>query len=396
MTFVFDIIINSQVIYFVRYYIMWYIFWIIILCILILSAFLYSMLKEENKINTQQKTFKFFKWNDDVVSLVKTSLIDENLFSWGLRDISIKDDTFLKIKEQLRKKIVWMDEFLNSILVNMLVGWHVLVEWVPWLAKTKTIDTLAYIFDMDFKRIQFTPDMLPSDIVWVEIFNSVSKNFEIKRWPVFANILLADEINRTTPKVQSALLEAMQEKKVTIWGEDFDLPKPFFVLATQNPIEQEWTYSLPEAQIDRFLFKVLLEYPSIEEEKQILDTLEQENQISLMKVLDAKNLLKIQEKVSYITVSQDIKDYISRLVSATRVQDSRIFYWASPRASIWLMMASKAVAYLEWRDYVTHHDVQRLCLSIMRHRIILSYDAKIDWFNEDKFLLEVLPTVTLE
>lgn len=375
---------------------MWYILWAITTSIIILSIFLYTIIKEDENILSQRKDFKFFKTKDDSIWIIKTSSLDVNLFSWWLKDILIVDETFIKIKQEINKKIIWMDEFINSILVNILVWWHLLVEWVPGLAKTKTIDTLAYVFDMWFKRIQFTPDMLPSDIIWVEIFNWSSKDFEVKKWPVFTNILLADEINRTTPKVQSALLEAMQEKKVTIWGEDFILPKPFFVLATQNPIEQEWTYSLPEAQIDRFLFKVLLDYPTIEDEKQILDVFESESEICVNKVLDVKNLLQIQDSVSKIIVSDDIKDYISRLVNVTRNSDERVFYGVSPRASIWLMMASKALAYLAWRDYVTHEDVQKLCLVVMRHRIILSYEAKVEWFNEDKFLLEVLPKVTLE
>lgn len=374
---------------------MWYIFVFIFIIIVVLILFLFNLLKEEKAIKLQQKNFRIYK-NAFWWAELKESWIDPIVFKQWLSNLNIVEPDFINLKDEMSKKIVWMDDFINTIIVNMLVWGHLLVEWLPGLAKTKTINMMADILDMDFKRIQFTPDMLPSDIIWLEVFNSNTRNFEFKNWPVFTNVLLADEINRATPKVQSALLEAMQEKKVTLGWVDYSLPNPFFVLATQNPVEQEWTYNLPEAQVDRFLFKVILDYPTIDQEKQILDIVETESSITIKKIFSIKSLLTIQKRVELVTVSWEIKDYITRLVNYTRQKDERLIYGASPRASIWLLLASKALAYLSWRDYVTHEDVQRLSLSILRHRIMLSYESKIDWFNEDNFLLEILPQVTLE
>lgn len=344
----------------------------------------------------------YFIWKDeldeekvkfDVPINNKKLKIDDKLFKNWLKELDIKQEDFLKLKNEIRKKIIWLDEFINSILVSILANGHLLVEWVPWLAKTKTIETLSYILDVNFTRIQFTPDMLPSDIIWTEIYNQKLNDFETKLWPIFTNVLLADEINRTTPKVQSALLEAMQERKVTIWWKNYSLPKPFFVLATQNPLEQEWTYPLPEAQLDRFLFKVLVNYPNREEEIKILDTLEKEENIKLEKILNDEKIVDFQKQVKNVYASEKMKEYIVKLVEKTREKDERVLYGASPRWSIALLNASKAVAFLEWRDYITYEDIQRVALNSLRHRIIISYDAKIDWYNEDKILLEKLPEV---
>lgn len=365
--------------------------WVIII---ILISFLYMIWRDEEKIKDIQTKKALYEW--DIINDIKKSSVEQTSFKLWLKNLEIVNEDFFLLKRELSKKIVWMNEFINAILVNILVWGHILVEGVPWLAKTKTIDTLSKLLDMQSKRVQFTPDMLPSDIIWVEIFNSKASDFEVKKWPIFANILLADEINRTTPKVQSALLEAMQEHKVTIGNYDFQLPKPFFVLATQNPIEQEWTYSLPEAQVDRFLFKVLVDYPSVDEEKEMLNVLENEQSIILNKILDVNSVIEYQEKVKLVTISDDVKDYIVRLISKTREKNDNVIYWASPRASIWLMMWAKALAFLQWRDYVTHEDVQKLALTVLRHRVILSYDAKVDWISEDQFLVDILSKVTLE
>ncbi len=369
--------------------------WIFIsisLVIVILIYILYSILKEQDikEIKIADKDIESIKKS------IKHSKVDPQNFIIGVNDLKIQNQDFINLKNELHKKIIWMEEFLNLVLVNIVCGGNILVEWVPGLAKTKTIQVLSEILEMDFKRIQFTPDMLPSDIIWTEIFNAKTRDFEVKIWPVFTNILLADEINRTTPKVQSALLEAMQEKKVSIWWNTYDIPKPFFVLATQNPLEQEWTYPLPEAQVDRFLFKIIISYPTAKEEKLVLDTLEKENNIKLNKVLDIRKILEIQNNLNNVKISEDIKDYIVRLVESTRKPDSRIMYGASPRAAIGLMFAAKALAFLQDRDYVEHYDVQRLCLSVLRHRILLSYDAKVDGLNEDDVLLDILPNITLE
>ena len=371
-----------------------YILLLIAIIVLILIYFLYSIWKEEEQIEEwiQEESKNEEKAN----SSMKTSELDKHYFCVGLKNVSMKQTDFEWLKSQLQKKVIWMDEFINSIIVNLLVWWNILVEWVPGLAKTRTVETLSSALDMDFNRIQFTPDMLPSDIIWVEMYNSKKQDFEVKLGPVFSNIILADEINRTTPKVQSALLEAMQEKKVSIWWETYSLPNPFFVLATQNPLEQEGTYPLPEAQVDRFLFKVLVDYPAQNEEKQIVDMLENEKDISIEKSLDINKFLEIQKEVEKVYISEDIRDYIVRLVLATRKSDDRVLYGASPRATIWFFFGAKALAFLEDRTYVTYEDIQRLSLSLLRHRIILSYDAKIDWWTEDQVLLDILPKVSLE
>ncbi len=324
-----------------------------------------------------------------------TPLVETSLFEIGLKSLEFVHKDLFLVKEEMHKKIVGMDEFINSIIVNILCWGHVLVEWVPWLAKTKVIHIFADIMNADFKRIQFTPDMLPSDVMWVDVFNSKTRNFETKLGPIVANIVLADEINRTTPKVQSALLEAMQERQVTIWGKTFELPDPFFVLATQNPLEQEGTYPLPEAQVDRFLFKVLVDYPTLAEEIEVLNTVEKESSIKIKKIITHRKFITIRKWLEKMEMSDDIKDYIARLIHKTREKNPNILYGASPRWSIGLMISSKAVAYLEGREYVKHDDVQRVFLSVLRHRVVLTYDAKIDNLTEDEILLEIASKVPL-
>lgn len=322
--------------------------------------------------------------------------IDEWVFEKGIRDFPIKNSKLAVVKAEMGKKIVGMDEFINSMLLALIVEWNILVEWVPGLAKTKTIDILSQTLWLDFSRIQFTPDMLPSDIVGTDILNSKTNEFEIRFGPIFANIVLADEINRTTPKVQSALLEAMQEKKVTIWNTTYDLPSPFFVMATQNPLEQEGTYQLPEAQIDRFFFKVLVDYPSKSEETKILDVLENDEFIEIDKLLSREELVEIQKDVKKVQISEDIKSYAVRLAKATRVYASEgVLYGASPRASICLMQWAKGLAYMENRDYVTIEDIQKIALLVFRHRIILSYDLIVDGISPDKILLDIFSGVKM-
>ncbi len=369
-----------------------YILLFLFILAVILIIFLYNIWKDEPDFKIVDN---FIKSEDQIIQSMKESFIDNNNFKKWLKNIKIVQEDFVKIKNEISKKIIWMDEFVNSIMISLLIWWHLLVEWVPWLAKTKTIEIISSILDMKFVRAQFTPDMLPSDIVWVEIYNIKNQEFEVKKWMIFTNIFLADEINRTTPKVQSALLEAMQEKKISIWWEDFILPEPFCVLATQNPLEQEWTYPLPEAQLDRFLFKILVDYPNLEEEKKILNVMENDKNIKIDKIIDLNKFMELQKQVSNVKISDNIKDYISRLVNISRKKDDRLLYWASPRASINLLFSSKALAFLQWRDYVVFEDIQNLALSTMRHRIILSYDSKVDWFSEDDFLLEILPKINL-
>lgn len=321
--------------------------------------------------------------------------IDTKYFKQWLEMIEFHHTELNHLKEHLHTHIIGMDGLINAIMINILCGGHVLVEWFPWLAKTKTIHIFSQLLGLDFKRIQFTPDLLPADILGGEIYNSKSQEFDTKMWPIMANIILADEINRATPKVQSALLEAMQEHQVTIWWITHKLPDPFFVLATQNPIEQEWTYPLPEAQIDRFLFKVLVTYPSLADEKKILDTMEKEDLSKIKSVVSHSQLAAIKKDINTITISDEIKHYITKLTSITRKEHEYILYGTSPRGSIGLMLASKAVALAEWRTYVTHEDVQKVALPVLRHRIILNYQARLSGLTEDDVLLSLFETVAL-
>lgn len=319
------------------------------------------------------------------------------LLQW-LSKLSIKHPKILSLKESIHEDIVGMEWFINAIIVTLLCGGHALVEWVPGLAKTKTINTFAQLLWLDFTRIQFTPDMLPSDVTGVDVFNPGTRTFETSIGPVVTNILLADEINRTSPKVQSSLLEAMQEKQVTIWWKTVKLPDPFFVLATQNPLEQEWTYPLPEAQIDRFLCKIVVNYPTLIEEKEMLEKNFLSKKSSAQKkksVISAKELLAMQEEVAAVQVSGSIKDYIARIVQATREKSPSIMYGSSPRGSIALLQASQAVAYMQGKDTVSAHDVHTVVLLTLRHRIILHYDAKLSGKNEDTILSEIVQYLPL-
>lgn len=358
--------------------------------IVLIAAILYLTMQQDN-----QPVFpKQFQPHE--LPNLKRSYLEPSVFTWGLEDLDIQETDLQNVKEELGKRVIGMNDFVHSILVNLLVGGHMLVEWVPGLAKTRTIHTLAQVLDLDFARIQFTPDMLPSDIIGVELYNMNKKEFETKIGPVMTNLLLADEINRTTPKVQSALLEAMQEQQVTVSSKTHALPEPFFVMATQNPLEQEGTYPLPEAQLDRFLFKVLVWYPTHEEEMQILEMMNNQNLEPLKKVLTKSKFTKLKQQVNQVQVGEEIKDYIIRLVSSTRESHPHLAYGASPRASIALLTASKAVAFLEGREFVTHHDVHRLALAVMRHRIGLTYEAITEGQTPDSVLINILKEITLE
>ncbi len=347
------------------------------------------------KEDTQNFRHIFNLFNKEKKSPDLHHRIDTRYFQEWLETIEFHHKDLKHFKETLHHHIIGMDSLINAIMINILCGGHVLVEGFPWLAKTKTIHIFAQLLGLDFKRIQFTPDLLPADILGGEIYNSTSQAFDTKMWPIMANIILADEINRATPKVQSALLEAMQEQQVTIGWITHKLPSPFLVLATQNPIEQEWTYPLPEAQIDRFLFKVLVHYPSITQEKQILDIMEKEDMTSIKSVLSHSQLDEIKKDIDKITISDEIKHYITRLTNITRKEHDYILYGTSPRGSIGLMLASKAVALANGKSYVTHEDVQRVALPVLRHRIILNYQAKLSWLTEDQVLLELFETVPL-
>lgn len=305
------------------------------------------------------------------------------------------------LKREISKVIVGQEALLEKILVALLADGHVLIEGVPGLAKTLAVKTLAQAIHGQFSRIQFTPDLLPADITGTLIFSPKEGSFFPKRGPVFANFVLADEINRSPAKVQSALLEAMQERQVTIGDQTYPLPSPFMVLATQNPVEQEGTYPLPEAQVDRFMLKVLVTYPSKEEEKQILERMASHQKIEISSSVTPEMILKARNVVDQIYVDDKIKNYIVNLVFATRDPKSFgleklasfIAYGASPRATIFLTQAAKAYAFLNGRGYVTPEDIKTIGLDVLRHRVLLSYEAEAENVSADDIVKQIFDGV---
>jgi MoxR-like ATPase len=303
------------------------------------------------------------------------------------------------IKKEISNVVVGNEETIDHILIAILCNGHILLEGVPGVAKTTMIKTVAQALGLEFKRIQFTPDLLPSDLIGTTIYNQQTHNFETKRGPIFANLVLADEINRAPAKVQSALLEAMQEQQVTIGSTTHQLEKPFFVFATQNPIEQEGTYSLPEAQVDRFMFKLLIRYPNKEHEKQII--LKSSQQSNITPVFDHNLILQFQDVVKKIYVDTALVDYIVNIIFTTRSPESYgintikqyINYGVSPRAGIAIYHAAQAHAFLAGRSFVTPDDVKSVAYPILRHRILLSYEAEADRVSSDEIITTILKSV---
>lgn len=297
--------------------------------------------------------------------------------------------------------IVGQKHLVESLLIGLLSDGHVLLEGVPGLAKTLAIKTLAELIEADFSRIQFTPDLLPADVVGTLIYSQKKDEFSIKKGPIFANFVLADEINRAPAKVQSALLEAMQERQVTIGEETFKLDEPFLVLATQNPIEQEGTYPLPEAQVDRFMLKVVIDYPKKEEERQIVRQQISANKVQVTPVLSTTDIIKAREVVREVYIDEKIEKYIVDIVFATRYPgdyglDSlkdMIAFGASPRASINLALAARAYAFIKRRGYVVPEDVRAVCYDVLRHRIGLSYEAEATNLTSEEVITEILNAV---
>ena len=292
-----------------------------------------------------------------------------------------------QVFQEVGKVVVGQSYMVNRLLVGLFTNGHVLLEGVPGLAKTLTISTLAKVLHLDFQRIQFTPDLLPADLIGTMIYNQKDGKFEVKKGPIFANIILADEINRSPAKVQSALLEAMQEKTVTIGETTFKLDRPFLVLATQNPVDQEGTYPLPEAQVDRFMMKVFVNYPTKEEELEIMRRISNmQFAFDVNTVLTKEDIFAIRDEVNKVKISESLEKYIIELVTATRKpkeykldHEARyIQFGASPRASINLNLGSKAIAYMEGRDYVLPEDIKEVALDVMNHRILLNYEAEAD------------------
>ena len=315
--------------------------------------------------------------------------------------IATKSDIVNLVNQGMKQTIVGQKHLIDSLLIALLSNGHVLLEGVPGLAKTLAIKTLASIIDAKYSRIQFTPDLLPADVVGTMMYSVQKERFQIKKGPVFANFVLADEINRAPAKVQSALLEAMQERQVTIGDETFKLDNPFLVMATQNPIEQEGTYPLPEAQVDRFLLKVIISYPNKEEEKEIIRQNIQGVKQEVKPLLTPAEILETQKIVSKIYIDEKIERYIVDIVHATRfpadcglkVLSSVISFGASPRASISLALASRAYAFLRGRGYVIPEDVRAVCHDVLRHRIGLSYEAEANNISADEIVSNILDKV---
>jgi MoxR-like ATPase len=306
------------------------------------------------------------------------------------------------LKEAVSETIVGQADLVNRLLIGVLANGHILIEGVPGLAKTLLVKTIAQLIDSKFQRIQFTPDMLPADLIGTLIYNQKTGGFETRKGPIFANIILADEINRSPAKVQSALLEAMQERQVTIGEETFVLDSPFLVLATQNPIEQEGTYPLPEAQVDRFMLKLKVDYPTKDEEKQILRKMAKTsvNQ-SINPVAKPEQILRAQNIINDIYVDEKVEEYILNLIFATRNPEDfglndlpgLIDYGASPRASINIVLAARARAFIEHRGYITPEDVRFVGADVLRHRIILTYEAEAEELTSEEIIQRLFETI---
>ncbi|MBE49262.1 MAG: ATPase [Flammeovirgaceae bacterium] len=309
-----------------------------------------------------------------------------------------------KIFSEIRKIVVGQDYMIDRLLIGLFTQGHILLEGVPGLAKTLTVKTLSKVLKLDFNRIQFTPDLLPSDLIGTMIFNQKNSKFEVKKGPVFSNIILADEINRSPAKVQSALLESMQEKQVTIGDTSYNLDNPFLVLATQNPIDQEGTYPLPEAQRDRFMMKINVNYPTKEEELEIMKRMSNLNfNDKINRVLTKKDILKIRDHINKVSISDSLEKYIISIVSATRNpeiiglenESDYINYGASPRASINMNLASKAIAFFNERDYVLPDDIKNVAVDVLNHRIILNYEAEADGITTTQIINSILEKIEI-
>ena len=317
----------------------------------------------------------------------------------AIKERVVRESVFVdELIREVSRRIIGQKYMVERMMIGLLTGGHVLLEGVPGLAKTLTVRTLAEAIQLEFSRIQFTPDLLPADLIGTLIYNQRTHDFDVRKGPVFTNIVLADEINRAPAKVQSALLEAMQERQVTLGDQTYPLPAPFFVLATQNPVEQEGTYPLPEAQVDRFMLMVKVGYPTREEERQIMDLMADDAPIAIRPIVDGAQLMRAREVVNTIHVEASLRDYIVDIISATRDPASiglkhlahYIEFGASPRASIFLLRAARAHAFLQHRAFVTPEDIKAVAPDVLRHRIIPSFEAEADERTSESLLRELL------
>lgn len=323
------------------------------------------------------------------------------------RSQDLKKEHQTKIKQlfgEVGKVVVGQEYMVNRLLVGLFTQGHILLEGVPGLAKTLTVNTLAKVLHLDFHRLQFTPDLLPADLVGTMIYNQKLSQFEVKKGPIFANMILADEVNRSPAKVQSALLEAMQEKQVTIGETTYKLDRPFLVMATQNPVDQEGTYPLPEAQVDRFMLKVHVDYPTKEEELEVMRRMANMNfNGEVNTILSKDDIFAIREEINQVSISESLEKYIIELVFASRNPNdyglnheaSFIQFGASPRASINLNLAAKAIAYFDERDYVLPEDIKEVAPDVLNHRIILNYEAEADGITTHDIIGSLLKNIPI-
>lgn len=339
--------------------------------------------------------------------MLKSNKMQNELTSFDIQQVSEEiekeSQIIYRLSNEINKKVIGQEKMIESLLIGLLSNGHILLEGVPGLAKTLAIKTLSEAVSGSFSRIQFTPDLLPADVVGTLIYNIKENDFKIKKGPIFANFVLADEINRSPAKVQSALLESMQEKQVTIGDETYKLENPFLVLATQNPVEQEGTYPLPEAQVDRFMLKTVITYPNREAEKLVLRNSIDETFPEVEKVIDLQEILKARSIVKKVYMDEKIERYILDIVSATRFPEEYnlsklsplISFGASPRGSINLALAARAYAFLRRRAYVIPEDVRAMSKDVLRHRIGLSYEAEAENINADFIIDEILNAIPI-
>ena len=316
------------------------------------------------------------------------------------QNVEIKAQFISRFREQIARVIVGQEYMVDRLLLGILANGHVMIEGVPGLAKTTAVKAFAQSMDCNFSRIQFTPDLLPADLIGTQIYNPKDSNFTIKKGPIFGNIILADEINRAPAKVQSALLEAMQERQVTISSETFTLDSPFMVLATQNPIDQEGTYPLPEAQMDRFMFKLKVTYPDRDEEREIMDRVDMLHEIEITPVVSKAEILEAREVVNQIYVDDKAKNYIVDIVQATRHPEQfgmdighLIEYGASPRATLYLQQAARALAFIQGEGNVFPNDVKQVAMDILRHRVVCTYEAEAEDISSEDIICKILDSV---
>ncbi len=316
------------------------------------------------------------------------------------RSVEEQSSLVANIRREISRVVVGQEYLVDRLIVGLLANGHVLIEGVPGIAKTTTVKALAQSMDCDFSRIQFTPDLLPADLIGTLVYNPRDGEYSTKKGPIFGNIVLADEINRAPAKVQSALLEAMQEHQVTIGGETFLLDKPFMVLATQNPIEQEGTYPLPEAQVDRFMFKIKVSYPSKSEEREIMDRVDVLHETRTNAVVTKREILDARELVNQVYIDDKAKNYIVDLVHATRNPElfgldlkNLIEYGASPRATLYLQQAARALAFMQGEGNVFPNDVKQVAMDILRHRVIVTYEAEAEDITSEDLIRRVLEAV---